>query len=71
MAQFNIRNLPDMTGQQINDLQGWLGTTKTQAVLLAVERLWYEERNKRRPCPDCGEIMIYYPPNQWICDCDE
>lgn len=48
-SQFNIRDLPERTAQQIQDLTEWSGYTKTQIVLIAVENLWKEvkqERNK-------------------------
>jgi hypothetical protein len=44
MAQFNIRNLPDMTAQQIEWLAAHAGLTKTQIVIAAVDRFYRSER---------------------------
>jgi predicted DNA-binding protein len=41
--QFNIRNLPEHTAQQIDELCAKMGMTKTQLVLLAIERLYQQE----------------------------
>lgn len=41
--QFNIRNLPERTARQIDELCAKTGMTKTQLVLLAIERLYQEE----------------------------
>lgn len=56
--QFNIRDLPERSAQQIQDLADWSGYTKTQIVLIAVENLWKEVKkqreskmsNQNRPC---------------------
>ena len=48
--QFNIRDLPERTEEQISNLAEWSGYTKTQIVLIAIEKLWIEvkqERNER------------------------
>ena len=43
--QFNIRNLPEHTARQIDELCARMGVTKTQLVLLAIERLHQKEIN--------------------------
>jgi hypothetical protein len=44
MAQFNIREMPEGSKEQIRDLQQWRGWTKTQTVLIALDRLWQSEK---------------------------
>lgn len=44
--QFNIRNLPEITAQQINELTAKLGITKTQLVIMAIDRIYQEETKK-------------------------
>lgn len=46
-SQFNIREMPERSLQQLEDLQFWCGYTKTQLVLLAIDRLWLDTRNDR------------------------
>ena len=51
--QLHIR-ASKITEEQIEDLRQWLGTTKTGAVALAVERLWQEmkrEHENDKPAP--------------------
>jgi hypothetical protein len=43
MAQFNIRDLPDGTALQINQLTTRLGYTKTQLVIIAIDRMFQQE----------------------------
>lgn len=43
MAQFNIRDLPDGTAQQIEQLTTRLGYTKTQLVIIAIDRMFQQE----------------------------
>ena len=43
MAQFNIRDLPDGTAQQIDQLASRLGYTKTQLVIIAIDRMFQQE----------------------------
>lgn len=61
MGQFNIRDMPERSLQQLEDIQEWCGYTKTQIVLLAIDRLWLDikhDRNKR------GYIEIRLKPDQ-------
>lgn len=46
MPQFNIRNLPKLTDRQIDELAEKLGMTKTQLVIMAVDRLYQQEVEK-------------------------
>ncbi len=46
--QFNIRNLPEHTARQIDELCAKMGMTKTQLVLLAIERLYQQEVQSER-----------------------
>lgn len=46
-SQFNIRDLPERTAQQIKDLADRTGYTKTQIVLIAIENLWKEVRKEQ------------------------
>lgn len=41
--QFNIRNLPELTAVQIDELCAKLGMTKTQLVIIAIDRLYQQE----------------------------
>lgn len=41
--QFNIRNLPELTAVQIDELCAKLGMTKTQLVIMAIDRLYQQE----------------------------
>lgn len=41
--QFNIRNLPELTAVQIDELCAKLGMTKTQLVIMAIDRLHQRE----------------------------
>lgn len=41
--QFNIRNLPEHTARQIDELCAQLGMTKTQLVITAIDRLYQQE----------------------------
>ncbi|MCB1902302.1 MAG: hypothetical protein KDH16_23645 [Rhodocyclaceae bacterium] len=43
MTQFNIRNLPKITAKQIEELCKKLGMTKTQLVIMAIDRLYQKE----------------------------
>lgn len=43
MTQFNIRNLPVLTDRQIATLTDKLGCTKTQLVIVAIDRLYQQE----------------------------
>jgi hypothetical protein len=43
MSQFNIRNLPALTDKQIDELCAQLGMTKTQLVIMAIDRLYQQE----------------------------
>lgn len=43
MAQFNIRDLPAKTAKQIEALTQQLGYTKTQLVIVAIDRLYQQE----------------------------
>lgn len=43
MPQFNIRNLPLLTDRQMAELAEKLGMTKTQLVIMAVDRLYQQE----------------------------
>jgi hypothetical protein len=43
MAQFNIRDLPDGTAWQIDQLTARLGYTKTQLVIIAIDRMFQQE----------------------------
>ncbi len=47
MPQFNIRDLPARTEEQIGNLAEWSGYTKTQIVLIAIEKLWIEVKQER------------------------
>ena len=54
MGQFNIREMPERALQQLEDLQEWAGYTKTQLVLIAIDRLWQDtklDRNRRLAPP--------------------
>jgi hypothetical protein len=46
-SQFNIRDMPERSAQQIADIAKWTGHTKTQIVLIAVENLWKEVKQER------------------------
>jgi hypothetical protein len=63
MAQFNIRDLPSRTDQQIEQLCSHEGYTKTQAVILAIGGLWDAAHQRLHfeiaqeeagACPWCG-----------------
>ncbi len=41
--QFNIRNLPELTAKQLDELIDKLGMTKTQLVIMAIDRLYQQE----------------------------
>jgi hypothetical protein len=41
--QFNIRQLPEITAQQIDELCAKMGITKTQLVIMAIDRLHQQE----------------------------
>lgn len=74
-TQFNVR-VPDLTVQQVAELQELLpAESQAHVIILAIERLWQEERNRRQHCPDCGQEMSYYPGRPvWIhddCPADE
>jgi len=43
MAQFNIRDLPERTATQIENLTARLGYTKTQLVIIAIDRMFQQE----------------------------
>lgn len=61
MGQFNIRDMPERSLQQLEELQEWCGYTKTQMVLIAIDRLWLDtkhDRNKR------GYVEIRLTPEQ-------
>lgn len=47
MTQFNIRNLPVLTDKQIDELCAKLGMTKTQLVIMAIDRLYQQEVNPK------------------------
>lgn len=47
MSQFNIRNLPALTDKQIDELCAQLGMTKTQLVIMAIDRLYQQEINPK------------------------
>lgn len=47
MPQFNIRDLPEGSEQQLNDLAQWTGQTKTQVVLIALDRYWVAKNQER------------------------
>lgn len=47
MGQFNIREMPDGSLQQLQDLTEWKGYTKTQAMLIALDRFWKEVKQER------------------------
>lgn len=47
MGQFNIKDMPERAAEQLQDLHDWSGYTKTQAVLIAIERLWLEVKRER------------------------
>ena len=44
MSQFNIRNLPELTDKQIEELCAKTGMTKTQLVIMAIDRLYQQEK---------------------------
>jgi hypothetical protein len=68
MGQFNIREMPERASQQLEDLGAWTGYTKTQLVLIAIDRLWIEtnaDRNMRlSPPKEHGYIEIRLRPDQ-------
>jgi len=68
MGQFNIREMPERALQQLEDLVEWAGYTKTQLVLIAIDRLWLEtnaDRNRRlSPPKQSGYIEIRLTPEQ-------
>ena len=43
MAQFNIRDLPELTARQITQLMAQTGMTKTQLVITAIDRMYQQE----------------------------
>ena len=45
--QFNIRNLPELTAKQLDELTAKLDMTKTQLVIMAIDRLYQQEQNER------------------------
>ena len=45
--QLNIRKLPQITAQQIDELTAKLGTTKTQLVIMAIDRMYQEQKSRR------------------------
>lgn|SRR5262245_9933574 len=47
MPQFNIRDLPERSAEQIQDLANWTGFPKSQIVLIAVENLWKEVKKQQ------------------------
>jgi hypothetical protein len=47
MPQFNVRDLPDKTDRQIRELAGQTGFTKTQIVILAIDRMYQQERGPK------------------------
>jgi hypothetical protein len=63
MTQFNIRDLPSRTDQQIQQLCECEGFTKTQAVILAIGAMWDAAHQRLHfelaqeeagACPWCG-----------------
>lgn len=63
-SQFNIRDMPERSIQQLNDLQGWGGYTKTQLVLIAIDRLWQDTKRDRNKRLSQGYIEIRLTPEQ-------
>ncbi|HEX3642906.1 MAG TPA: hypothetical protein VHV10_16605 [Ktedonobacteraceae bacterium] len=47
MGQFNIRDMPEGSDQQLSDLAKWKGQTKTQVVLIALDRYWLAVKQER------------------------
>lgn len=47
MPQFNIRDMPEGSDQQLSDLAQWTGQTKTQVVLIALDRYWLAKKQER------------------------
>jgi predicted DNA-binding protein len=47
MPQFNIRDMPEGSQERLKELVAWTGWTKTQVVLIAIERLWLEVKAER------------------------
>lgn len=70
-SQFNIRDMPERSLEQISQLCEWTGYTKTQMVLIAIERLWLEAKKERENKMSSGErracvISISLPSNSDI-----
>lgn len=47
MPQFNIRDLPEGSERQLFALSQWTGQTKTQVVLIAIDRYWIAAHQER------------------------
>jgi hypothetical protein len=56
-SQFNIRDMPERSAQQVQELADWTGYTKTQIVLIAVENLWKEVKQERQERMIKGNII--------------
>lgn len=46
-SQFNIRDMPQWSDQQLSDLVEWTGYTKVQIMLLGLDRLWSATKQER------------------------
>lgn len=46
-SQFNIRDMPERSDQQLDELIEWTGHTKVQIMLIGLDHFWKEVKQER------------------------